>query len=335
MVFLQDILSHNKNIASSFPAGLVALFVGATSGIGAATLKAFAQHTRRPRAYFVGRSQSAAAVVVKECKALNPDGEYIFIPADVSVLRVVDEVCGQIMSRETQLNILFLSQGVASLDRTKTPEGLHLLTALTHYSRLRFIMQLMPLVQRASPLRRIVTVGAAGFEGTIDTSDFEALCVPAAQVRGHVATLMTLGMEAVARHASSVAFIHDYPGTVDTPLTRRVMSQTGSASVDWMDPTESGERHIYLLTSARYPGRDEGIRLTQSDGDRGASDLEVVCGTNGGIGSGVYAVGSDGECVSTETLGFVGALRKDGMVDLVWEHTVGEFERIAQTAREG
>ncbi|KAL4986568.1 hypothetical protein BDW68DRAFT_163043 [Aspergillus falconensis] len=330
MVSLQGILSHNKYIVPSLPAGLVALFVGATSGIGAATLKAFAEHTRGPRAYFVGRSQTAAATIIKECKALNPDGEYIFIPADVSLIRGVDEVCDQIMSRETQLNILFLSQGVAILDRTRTAEGLHLLTALTHYSRLRFTTMLIPLLQRASFLRRVVTVGAAGFEGPIDTSDFEALGVPAGQVRGHVATLMTLGMEAVARHAPSVAFIHDYPGTVDTPLTRRVMFGTGSAPVGWMDPTESGERHVYLLTSVRYPGREKDATLAQLDGDGDVPNPEVARGTNGEVGSGVYAVGLDGECVSAETLGFVDALRKDGMVDLLWEHTVGEFERIAR-----
>ncbi|KAL6234365.1 hypothetical protein BDW75DRAFT_212543 [Aspergillus navahoensis] len=331
MVSLQAIRAHNASICSSLPPGLVAVFVGATSGIGAATLKAFAKYTRLPRAYFVGRSRAAANATIAECRALNPRGEYIFIEADISLIRVVDDVCARITASEPALNILFFSQGIASLERNKTAEGLHLLTALTHYSRIRFIANLLPLLQGASPLRRVVTVGAAGFEGPIGTSDFGALRVPPGQVRGHVATLMTLGLEAVARHAPSVAFIHDYPGTVDTPLTRRVMSGTGSAPVDWMDPTESGERHLYLLTSARYPGKDEDARLARLDGDVGVPGPEVIRGANGGIGGGVYAVGSNGECVSTETLGFVDDLRQDGMVDLVWEHTVGEFERIART----
>lgn len=117
MVSLEDIRTHNAQVASSFPPGLVGLFVGATSGIGAATLKAFAKNTRNPRAYFVGRSQEAADQIIAECKTLNSEGEYIFIPADVSLIRVVDEVCGQIKANERALNILCLSQGVASLDR--------------------------------------------------------------------------------------------------------------------------------------------------------------------------------------------------------------------------
>ncbi|KAL4770690.1 hypothetical protein BDW60DRAFT_223786 [Aspergillus nidulans var. acristatus] len=330
MVSLQAMLSHNAGICSSLPAGLVAVFVGATSGIGAATLKAFAKYTRVPRAYFVGRSQTAADTIIAECKALNPGGEYVFIEADISLIRTVDEVCARIKARETRLDILFLSQGTASLERNMTPEGLHLLTALTHYSRTRFTANLLPLLEHASCLRRVVTVGAAGFEGPINTSDFGGLQVAPRQVRGHVATLITLGLEALARHAPSVSFVHSYPGTVDTPLTRRVMSSTGAAPMDWMNPTESGERHLYLLTSSRYPGRNEDAGLAQLNGD-GVSDPDVIRGTDGKLGSGVYAVGLDGECVSMETLGFLDTLRKREMVDLAWEHTVGEFERIART----
>lgn len=121
MLSLAEIQLSNAQASSTLPPGLVALFVGATSGIGAATLKAFAKYTRRPRAYFVGRSQEAADRIIAECAALNPEGEYIFIPADVSLIRVVDEVCAEIRAQETHLNILFLSAGVPSLDRS----GMH------------------------------------------------------------------------------------------------------------------------------------------------------------------------------------------------------------------
>jgi NAD(P)-dependent dehydrogenase (short-subunit alcohol dehydrogenase family) len=117
MVALSEILSCNAQIRSSFPPGPVALFVGATSGIGAATLKAFAKYTVKPKAYFVGRSQEAADAIIAECQQLNPEGEYIFIAADVSLIKVVDDVCAQIQAREPYLNILFLSQGVARFDR--------------------------------------------------------------------------------------------------------------------------------------------------------------------------------------------------------------------------
>ncbi|KAL4863295.1 hypothetical protein BDV12DRAFT_202208 [Aspergillus spectabilis] len=325
MVDLQDILSHNAQISSSFAPGLVALFVGATSGIGAATLKAFAKYTRRPRAYFVGRSQPAANLIIEECKALNPQGEYIFIQADVSLIRVVDEVCSRIKAREKDLNILFLSQGVPSLDRSKTSEEIHLLTALCHYSRLRFTIQLMPFLQRASVLRRVITVGAAGFEGPIDPSDFPALRASPDRIRGHISSLMTLGMEGAARKAPSVTFMHDYPGPVNTPLAQHLLSRGEASSrvpipSDLMAPEESGERHLYLLTSARYPAADDVVS--------GEGAMQVVRGTNSEVGSGVYSVGWDGESSPLETLDFLQALREDRMVERVCAHTDNVFSSI-------
>ena len=117
MVKLSQVQSSNSLISSSLPPNLVAVFTGATSGIGEATLKQFAKHARQPRAYFIGRSQDAADRIAAECKALNPDGEFIFIKADVSLIRVVDEVCEEIKAKEKAINILFLCAGAAVLDR--------------------------------------------------------------------------------------------------------------------------------------------------------------------------------------------------------------------------
>jgi NADP-dependent 3-hydroxy acid dehydrogenase YdfG len=119
MVSLSDVRLSNSLISSTLPR-LVAVFVGATSGIGEITLKKFAKYSHQPRAYFVGRSQGAADRIVAECKALNPQGEYIFIKADVSLIRVVDKVCEEIMANEKALNILFLSAGSPSMDRSST-----------------------------------------------------------------------------------------------------------------------------------------------------------------------------------------------------------------------
>ncbi|KAG2420681.1 hypothetical protein HFD88_000295 [Aspergillus terreus] len=323
MLSLTEIQLSNAQASSTLPPGLVALFVGATSGIGAATLKAFATYTRRPRAYFVGRSQEAADRIIAECAALNPEGEYIFIPADVSLIRVVDEVCAKIRAQETHLNILFLSAGVPSLDRSETSEQLHLLAALLYYSRLRFITRLLPLVKQAPCLRRVVTVAGGGIEGPLDVTDFPALRVPLELLRGHLSTLITLGVEAVAQSAPEVSFIHDYPGPVDTPLAQRMLAGRETDKVDLMSAEESGERHMYLVTSARYPPLQ---RVDSSPPPEGIVD--VVRGTNGELGSGVYSIGVDGESASGETLEFLAGLREEGVVGQVWKHTEGEFMRV-------
>ena len=117
MVALSSIQSSNSLISSTLPPKLVAVFVGATSGIGEATLKQFAKHSIQPRAYFIGRSQDSGDRIAAECETLNPEGKFIFIKADASLIRVVDEVCDVINAKEKAINILFLSAGVAIMDR--------------------------------------------------------------------------------------------------------------------------------------------------------------------------------------------------------------------------
>ena len=117
MVSLPLVQSSNALISSTLPPHLVAVFVGATSGIGEAALKQFAKHARRPRAYFVGRSRDDGDRIVAECEALNPEGEFVFLKADVSLISVVDGVCEEIKAKEKAINILFLSAGVAVFDR--------------------------------------------------------------------------------------------------------------------------------------------------------------------------------------------------------------------------
>lgn len=113
MVTLSDVQASNAQIATALPPGLVAVFVGGTNGIGEAALLEFARHARRPRVYFVGRSQEAGDRIAAQCRDLNPDGEFTFIKADLSLMRNVDDVCQEIKSKENAINLLFLSCGVA------------------------------------------------------------------------------------------------------------------------------------------------------------------------------------------------------------------------------
>jgi NAD(P)-dependent dehydrogenase (short-subunit alcohol dehydrogenase family) len=96
------------------PAGLTALFVGATAGIGASTVKQFALHANAPTVYIVGRSQAKAAPLLDELKSLNPQATFTFIEAEVSLLKEVDRVCDEILAKEQKLDLLWLSQGLLS-----------------------------------------------------------------------------------------------------------------------------------------------------------------------------------------------------------------------------
>lgn len=118
MISLPEVVASNERIASTLPPGLVAVFVGGTSGVGEYTLKAFVKYAVSPRVYLVGRSQESADRIMKECTQLNSGGKFEFIKADISLLKNVDEVCNQLKSKETKLNLLFQTQGTMAFDKS-------------------------------------------------------------------------------------------------------------------------------------------------------------------------------------------------------------------------
>jgi NAD(P)-dependent dehydrogenase (short-subunit alcohol dehydrogenase family) len=110
---MKEVRLSNEGLKNG-PAGLKALFVGATAGIGASAVKQFALHAQAPTVYLVGRSQSKASPLLTELKSLNPEATFTFIEAEVSLLKDVDKVCDEILAKEQKLDLLWLSQGQLS-----------------------------------------------------------------------------------------------------------------------------------------------------------------------------------------------------------------------------
>jgi NAD(P)-dependent dehydrogenase (short-subunit alcohol dehydrogenase family) len=113
MVSMKEVHQSNDALKNG-SAGLRALFVGATAGIGASAVKQFATHAKTPTVYLAGRSQAKASPLLAELKSLNPQATFIFIEAEVSLLKGVDKVCDEILAKEQTLDLLWLSQGLLS-----------------------------------------------------------------------------------------------------------------------------------------------------------------------------------------------------------------------------
>ncbi|KAH8648300.1 hypothetical protein BGZ60DRAFT_390609 [Tricladium varicosporioides] len=334
MVALSEVQVSNSHIAIQFPQPLVGIFVGGTGGIGEITLKKFAKYCPQPRAYIIGRSQEASERIIDECKSINPNGQYLFFKEDVSLIKNVDKVCAKIAAAESAINILFLSAGSSDLNHNQTPEGLHLLAALPVYGRFRFIQNLAPLLQNATALHRVVTVAGGGKEGRIDTSDFQALRAPFYKFRGHLVSIITLGLEKLEKDMPEVSFVHDFPGAVHTSL---IDNTTGFLGVllrvmffllGWwicVPIDESGERHLYLATSARFPPAQGTL-----DAKGVKSETGVCKGSTGDEGSGVYSVGQDCDALSPARMKVLAGMRQKGMVEEIWAHVQGEFDRISE-----
>lgn len=231
---------------------------------------------------------------------------------------------------------------VAHDTKIDTSEGLHIMTATGYYARTRFIINLLPNLKQARGLRRVVSVLAGGHEGPIDTTDFQGKTMSMLKIRGHLVSMTDMALETLAEQAPEVTFINDYPGAVKTGIGREsntlltwlmtiVLMVIGP--LVYIPIRESGERHLFFATSAKYPPH---LRLDaaveNSSGVPLSEGVEVASGTDGKAGSGVYSIHWRGEHAGPKVVRLLAGLREQGMGQKVWQHTVGEYDRIVGSA---
>ncbi|KAJ6261459.1 hypothetical protein Dda_4129 [Drechslerella dactyloides] len=291
MVALDTIRASNAALKGKLPAGLVALFVGGTSGIGEHTMRVFYETAPSPRVYFMGRSQSSADRIIESLKPLNPDGHLEFIQTDASLLKNVDEASRKFSEKEKELNLLVMSQGFLTLEgRVETTEGIDTKLALNYFSRARFIQNLLPALTAAAsnsnnPIgARVISVLSAGHEGPINFSDFELKKTFSLRNAGvHAVTSNSALSKYLAQEHQNISFTHSYPGGVETNIltASRLPSVLTMASKVILPlfrsfmktPEESGQRHFYVVTNEKFK---TGGWLVDSESEESAASKKAV-----------------------------------------------------------
>ncbi|KAJ4355493.1 uncharacterized protein N0V89_003509 [Didymosphaeria variabile] len=268
MVSLTQVLSSNARIPQELPSNMVAVFAGATTGIGLATLKAFVKYAVSPRIYFLARNTTAAELIVSQCQTLNPSSSFSVLKADLSSVRETSRACEVIKSKETGVNLVVLSMGEVRMDRALSEEGLHLFMATVYYNRILIPSLLLPQLTHASlttPLARVLDVAGGTKEGPVDTSDLACLRVPVGQIRAHLTSMHTLALESLADQAPSCEVCawgggggwsgvgDGVEGGQPTEEVRRSVY-----SVDW-DGEGPGGRVMELLKKLRKKGVKEAV----------------------------------------------------------------------------
>lgn len=218
---------------------------------------------------------------------------------------------------------------------TATSEGLPVAFSLVSHSRLRFILNLLPLIQKAKALRRVVSVAAASCEGPIDLHNIPALGLSLRQFRDHSASTQTLLLEEVARRAPDVSFVHTVPGVVKSGILRDMepsvtlsiivaISKVLSPFIN-TSPDECAERLIFVASTAIFTPRQgtmdfPGVPLSAC--------LTVARGSDGHIGSGIYTIDNKGESSPLKIEQLLFELRKSGAAREIWEYVMADFLRI-------
>ncbi|KAE9362982.1 hypothetical protein N431DRAFT_550757 [Stipitochalara longipes BDJ] len=321
MAKISMIRDSNVRFASSQnESGLICVFAGATSGIGLSTLLRLSTMLHSPTFYIIGRSASGFSAQESHILALNPSCKFVFLEAEISLLAEVDKVSKQITAQEGKVDTLFMSPGCMPLNGVQyTKENLDTCFALSYYSRMRLLSNLLPLL-RASPNPRVLSVLNAGKEAPLLESDLGLeQNWSFTGVVGHTTTMTSLAFDFLESEESNreVALLHAAPGLVKTSIFSRLTPPEGSGVV-WrmvlpviqgmagvlywflgIDGKESGERMAFLLTSGTF-------------------------------GRGAWRVGESCEGIREVRGGVVEGYVERGLGHRVWEFTIGVFEKVLE-----
>lgn len=348
MVAISDVRKTNAEYYKGRP--LVAVFVGGTQGIGRYAAEALADiYSTQPdtplRVYILGRNKSSADEVLESCRRKCTHGEFTFVQAEnLALMHDVDATSAEIVRLERQkedprIDLLVQTQAqILFGSRKDTGEGLDQMMSLVYYSRIRFVLQLMPLLEASSSPSgaHIVSIDAAGMAGNLFRDDLSLLDpnhYSYVNVKSHAAYMTTMAFEKLASQHGSLAFVYMYPGAVFGPAHRdqslpwwfRVAMRIAEPLLTWTlatPPEESGSRTLFFATSAFAPA---GSSHAKSN---------IAKGTDGASGSGCYAVGSRCDIIAKKSdSALYPKLRNEGFLDEVWTHTTETFDQIEKTGR--
>jgi hypothetical protein len=225
---------------------------------------------------------------------------------------------------------------VRTLTILETVEGIDRKFALHYYSRMRFIQNLNPLLVSAAKsnppqLARVVSVLGPGNEGTLITDDLDLKTnFSLSNCATHAITMNSLMAETFSEQNPDVTYIHAYPGIVKTSLGTKSgrLQQAGINALYFLikpwsvDLEESGSRHLFASTAARYPPRSLRDSQTPAASAEPQVGVEVASSTDGSVGAGSYMLSWDGSPV-TKTLPILKKYREDGTKEKILAHTIG------------
>jgi hypothetical protein len=362
MPSLSTIQSANSELAKGPP--IVVALPGGTTGIGSyrALSTSYANHGSKLRVYVIGRNATRAENVLSECRKASPGSDWRFIQTpDLALISEVDRCCAEIIRQEEEapfhggtarLDLLYMTYSYHVLKerssellrhlldmtqltgRKATVEGLDAFLATVYYTRIRFILQLLPLLTASHLPAHAVSVYAGTFEDGTKPGQFPIGCPTDAAygvgaVRKHATFMKTFLFEALAeKYAGRLRLTHIYPGLVDGPAL------LGPDSPSWFKILWRLAKPLLSLymTNSDVCGQVMMYLATAKFSAQGSfgDTEEVAHSSQGERGGGSYSVGQRADAQKGIMYEKV---RQGDTKEKVWKHTMETLERAASHGR--
>ena len=148
--------------------------------------------------------------------------------------------------------------------------------------------------------------------------------------------MLTFAMEVLATRAPTVSFVHSFPGPVKSNIARdsnmvNLVLRTIFVVIGpfiYIPNDESGDRHVFIATSERYPAASGKESVAHVGLEKGVT---ISRGTDAVEGSGMYTTDQVCEASGSGVEEMLARMREEHAPAKVWEHTEAEFMRMVGT----
>ena len=151
--------------------GKVVVVTGGTSGIGQVAAERLA--AMGARVVLVARSQSRGEAAMTRLHEMGPKERHSVHYGDVSRLRDLNRLAGEIRSAEPRIDVLINNAGAAFSKRSVTEDGLELTFATNHLSYFVLTQGLLDALRPAGTARVVNTSSHAHYRARIDFEDLQ------------------------------------------------------------------------------------------------------------------------------------------------------------------
>ncbi|KAI4352771.1 hypothetical protein L6164_006992 [Bauhinia variegata] len=225
------------------------IVTGANSGIGYATVEGLAQ--RGATVYMVCRSKEKGEAALSEIQSRTGNQNLHLEICDLSSVNEIKSFASRFSEKDVPVHVLVNNAGVLEQNRVITPEGFEMNFAVNVLGTYAMTELMLPLLEKAAPDARVITVSSGGMYSTPLTEDlqysdsnFNGTAQYARNKRVQVAFTEKW---AETYNNKGIGFYSMHPGWAETPGVARSLPSFSKALSGKLRTSEEGADTVIWL----------------------------------------------------------------------------------------